>query len=53
MTYSIFVQTEAQQDIQQAYDWYEEQLSDPGEEFLEEMYSIFEKLKENPQYFGR
>jgi len=34
VAYSIFVQTEAQQDIQKAYDWYEEQLPSLGEEFL-------------------
>lgn len=50
--YIIILQEEAIQDMQDAYDWYEEQLLNLGEEFLEEVYKIFEKIKRNPQHFG-
>jgi hypothetical protein len=51
-SFQIHLQEEAIIDIQNSYFWYESQLKNLGEEFLEELYVIFEKLKQNPQYFG-
>jgi toxin ParE1/3/4 len=50
--YKIVFQIEALQDIQDAYHWYESQLKDLGEDFLEELEKILTSLKQNPQYFG-
>ena len=51
-TFVIILQEEAIKDMQDAYDWYEEQLLNLGEEFLNEIYKAFDKLKRNPQHFG-
>lgn len=52
MPFQIIFQNEALVDIQEAYHWYEDQLSELGENFLSELNEIVEKLKRNPQYFG-
>lgn len=52
MSYKIILQKEAIEDMQTAYDWYEIQLATLGDDFLNELYSVFDKLKENPQHYS-
>ncbi len=52
MPFQIIFQTEALVDVQEAYQWYEDQLPELGEDFLSELNDILEKLKRNPQHFG-
>ncbi len=52
MPFQIIFQNEALVDVQEAYQWYEDQLQELGEDFLSELNEILEKLKQNPQYFG-
>lgn len=52
MAFQIIFQNEALIDVQEAYQWYEDQLPELGEDFLNELNEILEKLKQNPQYFG-
>lgn len=40
------------QDIQDAYAWYEEQLTGLGESFLQEFYHTLDKIAVHPQYYG-
>jgi len=52
LAFQIIFQEEAVVDIQDTYFWYESQFKNLGEEFLEELDIIIEKLQQNPQYFG-
>jgi ParE toxin of type II toxin-antitoxin system, parDE len=52
LAFQIYFQEEAIIDIQDTYYWYESQLKNLGEEFLDELNAVLEKLKTNPQYFG-
>ena len=52
MLYSVHIQHEAQQDIQDAYDWYEKQLPNLGERFLNDFYSMLDKISNHPEYYG-
>jgi hypothetical protein len=52
MAFVILLQEEALHEMQKAYDWYEVQLTNLGQEFLEELYAQFDKLKQNPTHYG-
>lgn len=56
MSYQIFVTKDATQDVESAYEFYEEQQLDLGERFLDELHAAFEKIKndniEYQKYFG-
>ena len=52
MAFQIYFQQEAIIDIQDTYLWYENQLKELGEDFLEELNIIIDKLKQNPQFLG-
>ena len=52
MAFAIILQEEAIDDIQEAYNWYENQLTYLGEEFLEELYEVFDKLKQHPNHYS-
>lgn len=49
MSFQIIFQQEALDDVQDGYSWYEDQLPGLGEDFLNELNTILEKLKQNPQ----
>ena len=51
MIYNIILQPGAEDDIDDAYYWYEHQRSGLGEEFLDELIEYYEKLKHNPATF--
>ncbi len=51
MSYTIQLQTEALQDIKEAFDWYEEQRNGLGYELLEEIDKCYSKLSEHPQHY--
>lgn len=51
MSYNLLIQTEAWLEIQNAYDWYEEQKENLGDEFLAELETCYESLIENPERF--
>jgi toxin ParE1/3/4 len=50
--FKIFFQDEALEDIQDAYHWYEGQLTNLGEEFLKELNKVLDKLEKTPQYYS-
>lgn len=52
MSFQIIFQQEALDDVQDGYSWYEDQLPGLGEDFLNELNTILEKLIQNPQYYG-
>ena len=48
MTYSLIVEPAAEQDLHQAYRWYQKQRKGLGDEFLLEFDSSLSKICENP-----
>lgn len=52
MSYNIVLQTEALSEIQDAFDWYEEQKDGLGYELLEEIELCFQKLTEHPSRYS-
>ena len=52
MVYKIVITDQAKEDTQTAYDYYEEQRQDLGEEFLEELIKKYDDLAESPQHYG-
>lgn len=48
MTLELRVRPEAEQDLQEAANWYEQQRTGLGNEFLDEVLSAFNKISEQP-----
>lgn len=51
MSYTLVLQAEAIIDIQEAYEWYEEQKTGLGDEFLGELEIGQNKICNHPQYY--
>ena len=51
MSLRVDLRPEAEADIEEAATWYEAQREGLGDEFLNEMLSIFETISENPNLF--
>ncbi len=51
--YSLIIKPRAILMTKDAYDWYEEQKLGLGEEFLDELDGIYNKLSSHPEYFGK
>jgi plasmid stabilization system protein ParE len=51
MKYNVFLQPGAENDIEEAYIWYERQRLGLGDELLDELVEYYEKLKQNPLVF--
>lgn len=51
--YSLIIKPRAILMTKNAYDWYEEQKPGLGEEFLDELDGIYNKLSSHPEYFGK
>lgn len=49
--YNLILQFEAVSDMQEAFEWYEENKAGLGEEFLEQVEVCFNQIKNNPQYY--
>ena len=53
MPYTIVLQPGAEDDIEIAYNWYEEQQDGLGELLLKELASFYKKLEKNPEIFSK
>jgi plasmid stabilization system protein ParE len=53
MKYSLEIQFEAEQEIEEAYGWYEEQYTGLGELFLKELDACFKKLEITPEIYSK
>ena len=53
MAYTISVKPGAEEDIDFAYNWYEDQRTGLGEEFLRELESYYRTLEQRPTIFGK
>jgi plasmid stabilization system protein ParE len=53
MPYSVSLKPGAESDAEQAYNWYEEQRTRLGEEFLSELENIYAKLETLPTAYGK
>jgi len=52
MIYEIVLQSEAIEDIQIVFDWYERQRSGLGYEFISEIEEGLERLSRHPQHYS-
>ena len=48
MSYTLIIRPEAEADMTEAFDWYEERKAGLGHEFLAEVRSVFRQVEENP-----
>jgi toxin ParE1/3/4 len=53
MSYRVFLNPGAEDDTEQAYNWYEDQRKGLGEEFLVELESIYRNMENFPRAFGK
>lgn len=49
MSYEIIIEPEAERDLQQAVNWYDEQRPGLGREFVEQVDTIFNTIRKNPE----
>lgn len=52
MPYKIIVTESAKEDTQTAYNYYEDQKQDLGEEFLQELVNKYDNLGQHPEHYG-
>lgn len=53
MRRSLLVRPEAEQDLAEAYDWYENQVTGLGVDFLDAVDSTFETITSNPHFYRK
>ncbi|MDI6793517.1 MAG: type II toxin-antitoxin system RelE/ParE family toxin [bacterium] len=53
MIKSLTVRPEAEEDIREAYEWYESKRCDLGHEFVEEIELLFQQIEERPNMFPK
>lgn len=53
MVYKLGIKPGAEDDIEVAYNWYEDQKTGLGEEFLAELMGYYKKLENTPSAFGK
>ena len=51
MSFKIVLQSEALLDIQEAFEWYEDQLNGLGYDFIEEIENCYMKLSAHPGFY--
>lgn len=51
--YTLIIKPRAILMTKEAYDWYETQKPGLGEEFLDELDTVYYKLESHPAYFGK
>lgn len=53
MSFTLLVKDEAEEDLQSAYDWYEEQQFGLGDTFLNQIDQSFNEILNNPKAFQK
>lgn len=53
MRLHVFVEPEAETDLQNAFDWYEARTAGLGSEFLRAVRAVFALIERNPEQFPR
>ena len=53
MAYKLLLKPGAEEDIDHAYNWYEDQKIGLGEMFLQELVSFYKKLEQRPTVFTK
>jgi plasmid stabilization system protein ParE len=51
MTYKLEISGEADEEIFEAYSWYQQQSEGLGERFIGELEALFQKISVNPQHY--
>ncbi|NML23709.1 type II toxin-antitoxin system RelE/ParE family toxin [Pseudoflavitalea sp. G-6-1-2] len=49
--HKLVLQSEAVNDMQEAFEWYEQQKEGLGFDFIDEVENSFEKIKKHPHYY--
>ena len=49
----LIIRKEAEEDINETYEWYEEKQTNLGVEFVSEVESILETIEENPKLYAK
>ncbi len=52
MSYKLIIEPAAEDDILEAFYWYEERLEGLGSRYLEELDSAFDRIISNPETYG-
>ena len=52
MSYRIYLRPDAETDIEEAAQWYEKQREGLGDEFLDEVLSVFKIISNNPYMYA-
>jgi plasmid stabilization system protein ParE len=53
MGYDLILHTHVEEDINDAYNWYEDKQEGLGELFLSELTGCYDKLKTHPEFYGK
>ncbi|HEY4148475.1 MAG TPA: type II toxin-antitoxin system RelE/ParE family toxin [Chitinophagaceae bacterium] len=53
MSYKLLIKPGAEEDIDHAYNWYEDQQIGLGETFLDELSTYYKKLQQRPAIFSK
>jgi len=53
MNYTLILHPLAEEDISEAYNWYEDKLGGLGERFLAELVVCYTKLESHPERYGK
>ena len=53
MKYNLIIRPEAEIDIQEAFDWYETHQKSLGQDFIEELDGVFQRIEERPLIFQK
>jgi len=53
MAYRLILKPEVEGDVEEAYNWYEDQKEGLGEEFLSELTEFYKKIESNPTSFSK
>lgn len=52
MGYRIVIREEAKKDTEEAYNYYEDERANLGEEFLDELVRSYQRIAANPTHYG-
>jgi len=53
MNWRVVARPQAEDDITEAADWYDNQSAGLGDEFIDEILAVFDELRSNPLLHGR
>ena len=52
MSFPLIIRPEAEEDLIESRDWYESQQDDLGQDFLNEIDEVFERISQQPKLYA-